>query len=452
MIKTLKNLLYILQLEEYNLLRFLKWTKKHKKRRGLERKGHLVWTPKAKVLFLLSLFFNSLLLNKNPVLALQLATLTLAPLENIVKIFLTKLAEIKLKRRKDLTVIGITGSFGKTSTKEILSQILSQKYPVLKTPKSYNTPLGIAQIVLKRLNKKHKVFIVEMGAYKIGEIKAICSFVKPKIGILTGLGPQHLERFGSLENIRKAKLELAYSLPKEGTLLINSDSFPLEKIPQIKKVIFYGIEKKKKRRNYIFAKNIHLRTEKTTFVLETNLSQALDKKRIVTPLLGKHNVLNILPAIALGILFKIPPFQIQNVVKNLSFVSHRLEIIKRGKNIIIDDTYNANPKGVKSAFSLLSLFSPKIKVIITPGLVELGEKQFAENLKVGELAGQTADYVIFVGKTNKEALIRGAEKFKKMEVNLFWVPTLQKAVEKLQELALPETVILFENDLPDQYF
>ena len=85
-------------------------------------------------------------------------------------------------------------------------------------------------------------------------------------------------------------------------------------------------------------------------------------------------------------------------------------------------------------------------------MVELGEKQFEENLKVGELAGQTADYVIFVGKTNKEALIRGAEKFKKMEVNLFWVPTLQKAVEKLQELALPETVILFENDLPDQYF
>lgn len=451
--EVLKNLLYILQLEEYNLSRFLEWTKKHKKRKHLERKKKIVWTPKARVIFLLSFVFNLLTMKRKPVLAIQLATSFLKPAEILTRIFFSQLAKIKLKRKRGIIVIGITGSFGKTSTKEILYQILKRKYKVLKTPRSYNTPLGIAQIILKKLKKEHQIFLVEMGAYKIGEIRQLCNLTRPTMGILTGITLQHLERFKKAENIIKAKFELPASLPKDGLCLVNIDSLPQNQHPPLpQETIFYGIEKKSKSGKFILGKDINLYPTKTTFLTETNIAEQLDGERFETPLLGRHSVLNILPGIILGFFLQIELTKIKEAVKNLHPIPHRLEIIKKGGNIIIDDSYSANPEGVKSAFSLLALFRGRTKVIITPGLIELGEKQFEENLKVGEMAGQKADYVIFVGQTNKKPLLKGGEKFKKLGVNLFWVPNLQKAVEKLQEISLPKAVILFENDLPDQYF
>lgn len=453
MLETLRNLLYIFQLEEYNSSRFLQWAKTHKKFKELEKKKKLNWTLKARLLFVLGLVFNLLTLGKKPVFALILASFFLSPFEGFAKITLVSLARIKMRRMKNLKVIGITGSFGKTSTKEILAQILEKKLKVLKTPQNYNTPLGIAKIILKNLSKEHEVFIVEMGAYKKGEIKKLCSIAKPNIGILTGITQQHLERFKTLKNIILAKSELIQSLPKKGTAVINLDSHPCQKLAEKIKIpaICYSTSQKLQTGNFIAAQNINLTRGGTSFILITNLNKKAHHAQIDTPLLGKQNVSNILASLAVALRLGLGFQDIKEAVANLTPIPHRLEVIKKDNTIIINDTYSANPAGIKAALEVLSLFKDRPKVIITPGLVELGSEQFKENFKMGKLIGRASDFVIVVGKTNKKALISGASSFKNIEEDLFGVPNLEEATKKLQELGLSAPVILFENDLPDQY-
>lgn len=453
MFKTLQNLLYIFQLEEYDSFRFLQWVKKRKKFKDLEKKKKLNWTLKARTLFVLSLIFNLFTLGKNPASALTLASYALFPFEEMVKIIFVSLAKIKIRKMKNLKVVGITGSFGKTSTKEILAQVLETRFKVLKTPQSYNTPLGIAKVILKSLSKEHEIFIVEMGAYKTGEIKTLCKIVKPAIGILTGITKQHLERFGDLKNIILAKFELIQALPESGLAIVNFDSQPCQNsAAKIKTpVIFYGTAKKPKKGNFLIAQDIKLAHDKTNFTLLTNLDEKANLTKMETNLLGRHNIINILASATTALSLKIDIQEIKGAVKSLTPIPHRLEITKRGETIIVDDAYNANPEGVKAAMEILGLFKNKPKVIVTPGLIELGNKQFEENFKMGKLIGETGDFVIIVGRTNKKALVSGAAQHKKVDDNLFWVPNLDEATKKIQELALFSAVILFENDLPDQY-
>lgn len=453
MLTDLRNLLYIFQLEEYQPDRFLAWVKKHKPSKNLEKKKKLDWTLKATTLFPLASVFNLLTLGKKPALVLVLASRCLSPFEAMAKTILVFLAKAKLRQRKTLTVIGVTGSFGKTSTKEILAQILETRFKVLKTPQSYNTPLGVAKIILKSLSLKHEVFIVEMGAYKTGEIKTLCRLVKPTIGILTGVTKQHLERFKTLENIIAAKSELIQSLPKEGIAVINFDNEPARKAAQktTAPVIFYSVSQKPKKEKFVAANQIKLAQDKTQFTLATNLDKKANSLNLKTSLLGKHSVGNILAAITVALELKTEAEDVKKAVQNLAPISHRLEIIKQGETVVIDDGYNANPEGVKAAMEVLQLFKDKPKIVVTPGLIELAGQQFKENLKMGQLIAQTADFVIVVGRTNKKALISGASKHKKVDDNLFWVPNLDEATKKIQELALSPSVILFENDLPDQY-
>lgn len=449
----LRRLLYIFQLEGYQPDRFLTWTKKNKPGKNLEKKKKLNWTFKARLLFVLSSIFNFLTFGKKPAQALVLASRCLSPFQTIAETVFVFLAKAKLNQRNDLTVIGITGSFGKTSTKEILAQILEKKFKVLKTPASYNTPLGIAKIILKNLSSKHEVFIVEMGAYQIGEIKNLCRLVKPTIGILTGITNQHLERFGSLENIIAAKSELIQSLPQDGLAIINVDNKSTQNIIQKTNTptIPYGFTFKAQKGNFITAKQIKLASHQTRFTLLAYLNKKANETEIKTFLLGRHNIANILAGIAVALSLKMEVKEIKEAIQNLKPIPHRLNIVKKGEITVIDDAYNANPGGVKAALEVLKLFKDKTKVVVTPGLVELGDDQFAQNFKMGQLLGQAADLIIIVGRTNKKALISGAAKHKKVDDNLFWVPNLEEATKKIQELALSPAVILFENDLPDQY-
>lgn len=458
---TLTQLLFLLQLEEYDTKRLLLWIKTNPDFQIKQDKKKLVWTIKAKVLYTLAKLIT--LLGVKPLKALVLATKTLLPIEDIFKNNIIALAKFKLTSRPKLIVIGITGSYGKTSVKEILFHLLETNFQVLKTPESYNTSLGIAKIILSKLNNQHQIFLVEMGAYKKNDIRILCDFVKPKIGILTAIGKQHLERFGSQENITRAKSELLLSLSKDGLAVINGDNSYCREIAQkLKtKTILYTVNSKQKTENRkrlaqtIIASDIKTTNNGCSFKIENDGEVVIFQ----TQLLGIHNIGNILAAIAVAYELKVPWDKIKFSVSILSPIPHRLQLIKGANDtIVIDDAYNANPDSVKAALNVLEEFNSPRKIVVTPGLVELGAEQEKENEIMGKEVAEIADYLIIVGKTNKEALRKG---FLSTNPNHYDTAQyhsrviecldLNEATKKLQEIIIPKSVILFENDLPDQY-
>ena len=193
----LRNLLYLLQLEEYDLSRFKNWLKNDPGKIVTEKKGRLNWTIKARAIFLLARFFSLFLPRPDSFI---LSVRILSPVDSLLKKIVVILAKIKLFLvHRNLIVIGITGSWGKTTLKERLYDLLKNKYRVSKTEVNNNTLLGIAKTIFL-LKRNEEIFIAEMAAYKRGEIKEICLLVRPKIGIITVIGPMHLERFGTLKS------------------------------------------------------------------------------------------------------------------------------------------------------------------------------------------------------------------------------------------------------------
>lgn len=461
----LKDHLYILQLEEYKSVRFLRWFLRHPFHRNLERKKRLVWTNKATFLFLASLLFMSaicyLLFTFSPAaifafplifalspLFLMTSLILLKPYEVINKKLTIRRVRRHLATHPKLVVIGITGSFGKTSVKEILRQMLSKKYKVLATPQSYNTVFGIAKIVFEDLKSNHRIFIVELGAYQRGEIKALCQMVKPQIGVLTGVNEQHLERFRSIENTVAAKTELLEALPPDGLAVINKDNrFADEIINRIKtKAATYAVE----REANIRATEMHVTEEGSRFKLAFDKGEGED---ITTPLLGWHNVSNILAATAVALELGIGLNEISETVEKLSPPPHRLELIDPGSGVlIIDDSYSANPDGFKTALEVLKGFKDRRRVIVTPGIVELGKREEEIHEELGKAIGKTCNLVILVGRSLRtEALKKGLKETKFLEERLIVAEDLEEAKEKLKTITQPGDLILFENDLPDQY-
>ncbi len=450
--KTITQLLFLLQLEEYDTKRLLLWIKTNPDFQIKQDKKKLVWTIKAKVLYTLAKLIT--LLGVKPLTSLVLATKTLLPLEGIFKNFIIALAKFKLVVCPNLVIIGITGSYGKTTVKEILSHLLETDYRVLKTPENYNTPLGIAKIILTKLNAQHQIFIVEMGAYQIGDIKRICSFVHPKIGILTAIGKQHWERFGSQENIIKTKSELLLSLPKDGLAVTNADnSFCLDVSKNLNiKTILYSVNPVKRIANsqQLIANDIKTSSTGSSFQIENSG----EVEQFQTQLLGNHNIANILAAISVARELKVTWDKIKISVSTLSPIPHRLQLIKGANDtVVLDDAYNANPDSVRAALGVLTNFNAPRKIVVTPGLVELGNEQKKENEIMGKEIAQNADYLIIVGNTNKAELKKGFLSAKKDsdEKRVIECLDLNEATKKLQEIIIPKSVILFENDLPDQY-
>ena len=295
------------------------------------------------------------------------------PIERIIYHHFERLAKNKLKSMQSLKVVGITGSYGKTSSKNILNDILNVKFNSLATPKSINTFNGLMIIINNKLSKFDEVFIAEMGAYVKGEIKGLCKLVNPKYGIITSIGTAHLETFGSEQNIIDGKMELIEHLPSDGVGVLNKDdekqrNYKIKKKDHCK-VLWIGIDSDKVD---VRASNIKCSYKGTSFDVWFK-----DKEKsysFETKLLGKHNVYNILSAIALGYEFGITIKELQQAVKKVHPVEHRLEIKKFPKFYQIDDAYNSNPVGAKGALDVLNLMNG-LKVVVTPGMIELGEKK-----------------------------------------------------------------------------
>lgn len=377
---------------------------------------------------------------------LYLAYCVMEPFECALRTHYVKIARAKLDSF-DVIKIGITGSYAKTSVKEILKTLLSQKYRVLTTPESYNTPLGIA-LTVKNLDGTHDVFLAEMGARSKGDIKVLAEMVKPSVGVLTGINNQHLETFGSEEAILQTKYELFEYLEKTG----GSGFFTADSDGSRELYDKFGGEKYfaglTGEDDLVTAENVVTDKQGTTFTLKIKGEEPIECR---TVLLGKHSVSNICMAAAVAYKTGLSPEEIALGISRQSAVKHRLELVPNNKNVvIIDDGYNANVDGINAAMEVLDTFSGR-KIVLTPGLVELGKMENIYNMKFGEVLAKHADIVIIIGKHNAEMLLSGLSAGGMPRENVYFEKTATRGNETLNELLREGDVVLFENDLPDNY-
>lgn len=368
------------------------------------------------------------------------------PIEKCVYIYYKAKAISKLKSI-NIPVVGITGSYGKTSSKNIINDILNIKLNSFASPKSFNTAYGQINTINNYLDKFNDIFISEMGAFKIGEIKQCCKIVKPKYGIITVIGEAHLESFGSRENIMKGKFELVESLPSDGLAILNrDDEYQVKyKIKNKCNVKWIGIDNKDVD---LYATNIKLSGKGTSF--ECVFKGDETKYKFNTKLLGKHNVYNILAGILLGHELGLTIDELQRGVNSIKTIEHRLELKKYANINIIDDAYNSNPVGSKMALDVLNLMDGK-KIIVTPGMIELGEKQYELNHKFGEYISEVCDYVILIGKNQTKPIYDGLIEKKYDKDKIFVLNDVRDAFPLMNRLASQTTYVLLENDLPDLF-
>ena len=345
----------------------------------------------------------------------------------------------------NMKIIGVTGSYGKTSVKHYLTTLLRAKHNVLMTPGSFNTPMGVVRTVREHLKASDEIFVCEMGARHVGDIKEICDLVHPHDGIITSIGPQHLETFKSLENIKGTKFELADSLGNEGLLFLNMDDENIRSYVGNRKHIGYSIHHDS---DYV-AKDISVSQRGTTFTVVKENGESCE---YTTKLLGEHNVLNIVGAIAVANTYGIPLENLRPQVRKLDCVPHRLELKDNGAAVIIDDAYNSNPAGAKAALDVLSIFDG-YRILVTPGMVELGAKQDELNREFGRQAAQSADYIILVGKKQTEPIATGLGDAGYPTDKLYVANDINEAIAQAYAVNSggAKKFILLENDLPDNY-
>ncbi len=384
-----------------------------------------------------------------PVLLLA-ALLVVWPGQAIGAALLLRAARRKL-RASNARVIGITGSYGKTSTKEFVSTLLAAHYRVLKTPESYNTALGIARVLLRDLRPDHDYIVVELGAYKPGEIRRLCQLVRPRIGVLTAIGPQHLERFGSLERIEAAKYELIESLPADGVAVFNADDPRCRALAArtAGQVIRYSVQEPPGPDVNLAAGQIEHGQRCASFTLRDDDGAA---QPVTVALLGLTNVSNVLAAAAVARLCGLSLTDIASAARDIEPVPHRLQPIDgAGGVLVIDDAYNSNPVGAAAALDVLAAVPGRRKVLVTPGMVELGEQHEIEHRTLGQRAATVCDTVVLVGPARTAPILAGLRAAAFPAEHVVVVASLAEATARLATLLGPGDVVLFENDLPDTY-
>ena len=367
------------------------------------------------------------------------------PLEKAFSLFYINDAKRILKKHAGLKVIGVTGSYGKTTVKFILTRILSEKYNVVCTPHSYNTTMGAVRTIRENLKPLTEIFVCEMGAKKSGDIKEICDIVKPDYGIITSVGPQHLDTFKTVDNVFKTKFELADAVKnKNGITFVNGDSAEALKRIEMAEYKIYGTNE-----NFDY-KISDIKSDRygSSFCLDTGD----EKIELSTKLLGNHNIVNIAGAISVALNLGVPLNDIKFAVRSLKATEHRLEL-KSSVNgsLLIDDAYNSNPEGSIGAVNVLSSFEGMKKVIITPGLIELGEKEYECNYNLGLEAAKKCDIIILVGKNRSKPLADGVNSVGFPKDSLFVASSFSEAMGIYSKFADSNTVVLLENDLPDNY-
>lgn len=380
-----------------------------------------------------------------PVLPL-IGNLINAPIEKAIRQYYINDAKKMLKACPNLKVIGITGSYGKTSVKYYLSTVLKAKYNVLMTPESYNTPMGVVKTIREQLRPTHEIFVCEMGARHVGDIKEICDIVFPEYGIITSVGEQHLETFKSIENIIKTKFELYDAVSDKSKMFLNGDNENISGNLAKKTDAgyhTYGLGNQ----NETYAYDISVSKKGTHFSV-CCCGQKIEN--LQTPLIGEHNVTNLTGVIAVCVALGVPAEDIKLYVRKLSSPPHRLQLTRRGDTAIIDDAYNSNPAGCEAALKTLSLFEGT-KILITPGMVELGSMQDECNYAFGRSAAGVCDLVYLVGKKQTQAIHQGLKDAGYDENKITVCESFMDAYNQASAVSGGQKIILIENDLPDNY-
>jgi UDP-N-acetylmuramoyl-tripeptide--D-alanyl-D-alanine ligase len=356
-------------------------------------------------------------------------------------------------------VIGITGSYGKTSTKSVLAHILNGRYRAYPTPKSYNTMMGVCIAINNDLANDRSIdyFIAEMGAYIPGEIERLCDLTTPTIGIVIEVGPQHLERFGSLENTAQAKYEIVKGLPPDGIGVFNWDNPHVREMyergyPQTCIAVSREVDPANLPPNppRFVASEVSETLDGLRFTVTD--TQTNERANFETPLLGQHNITNILLATAVAVHEGMALREVAFRVRGLKPAESRLvREVTPGGVTVINDAYSANPVGIVGALRVLSLHTGGRRLLITPGMVELGEMMESENRRLGEIAAEHATDIILVGAKQAEPIKAGALSAGFPADRLHVVDTLSEAVEWYQRNLKAGDTVLFMNDLPDTY-
>ena len=389
-------------------------------------------------------------------ISLVLSNMLLFPVEELLRQRYISMARAKL-RSGHTTVIGITGSYGKTSTKDILTHLLNTRYRVSKTPKSFNTLMGICKSINDGdLRPGDEYFVAELGAYIPGEIRRLAALLRPSVGILTAVGPQHLERFKTIENVARAKYELIEALPPNGLAVFNADNdicYELAARTHHVPVALYGFEKQVDESAAALrlrAEDVRITSEGLCFTVVRLDTQ--ERVPVRTRLLGRHQVSNILAASTVALWAGLSLNDIAAAIATIPPTPHRLEL-KRGAGgiTILDDAYNSNPTGARNALEILSEFKDGKRILVTPGFVELGELEPVENERLGTYAAQACDVAILVGRGRTEPIRLGLERAGFPSDSIIQVPNLSEAIAKLRAVAAPGDTVLLLNDLPDTY-
>jgi UDP-N-acetylmuramoyl-tripeptide--D-alanyl-D-alanine ligase len=375
-----------------------------------------------------------------------LANFINTPIEKAINRHYYNDAKRIIESNKGLIVIGVTGSFGKTSTKNYLASVLAEKYNILVTPGNFNTLLGVIRTIREQLRPYHQVFIVEMGAKQKNDIKEICDLVHPTIGIVTAVGEMHLETFKTVENIQDTKFELINSLPTNGLGVINNDSEYIKNYKGITSkcsLIRYAVEHEGEYK----AKNVQYNANGVSFTLDNDETYS-------SRLLGSGNLLNILASIVIANHLGVPVNKQRNAIARLQPVEHRLSMKVANGITVLDDAYNSNPQGARMALEVLKNFTVgknNKRIVITPGFVEMGSRQATANKELGLTISKSCDYAIIVNTTNREAIKSGIEEGGLPAEKYFLADSLNHAHAHLAQILLAGDVVLYENDLPDNF-
>lgn len=375
-----------------------------------------------------------------------LANLVNTPIEKAINRHYYNDAKRIINSHKGLIIIGVTGSFGKTSTKNYLASVLAEKYNILVTPGNFNTLLGVIRTIREQLRPYHQVFIVEMGAKQNNDIKEICDLVHPTIGIVTAVGEMHLETFKTVENIQETKFELINSLPAGGLGVINYDSEYIKSYKGIKspcKIIRYAVEGEGDYK----ANDVVYGAGGVSFTLGNG-------EHYCSRLLGVGNLLNILASIAVADHLGVPANKQRNAIARLQPVEHRLSMKVANGITVLDDAYNSNPTGAKMSLGVLKEFAVgegNKRIVITPGFVEMGTRQADANKELGRTIAVSCDYAIIVNAVNREAIKSGIEEGGLPAEKYFLADSLNHAHQQLAKILRPGDVVLYENDLPDNF-
>jgi UDP-N-acetylmuramoyl-tripeptide--D-alanyl-D-alanine ligase len=457
--------LLIYQQEDYSLSRWWKWWKAHPFITFQKPKVSLRLTDRIKLLLVLGLglwlgfisvalyvslllgIFVGLLSFVFPAVFMVLGVLALTPfahaIENKRRVFI----QTELKQHPELTAIGITGSYGKTSVKDLLFQILDGYRYTLMTPENFNTPGGLARTVKHELSDKHRFFLCEMGAYYPGDIADLCSLVKPSWGVLTAVGPQHLERFGSIEMIAATKSELINAIAGKHTV-INWDSKPLrdyvEKRNLIDRVV--RVSRRDPTVEY-FIEQVEMGEAGISFALR-HQNKIYD---FSTPLFGTASLYNSALATSTALAIGVPTIHIEAGLKAALPSPHRLELSTLHQATLVDNTYSGNVDSFLTMIEDLKQVKGK-KALVTPGLVELGQEEESLHRLLGQKAAEVYDAVVLVGESAKSMAIREGLRQARYPGDLQVIENNYTTYwAEVHRLAKLYDWVVLENDLPERY-